>query len=548
MSDLETTLLDLSRRLRAIEIRLGMKVGPEVGAPPVASVPHRPSPGPAPVGPRPSAPRSSGGLLGAVAVLCFILAAVFMVRVALDSGWLTPLRQFGLTVIFGAALISGGFVARERDHDYSGYLAAAGVVVLYLAAYGGYLFFHVIDAPSALIFVGLIGALSLYLRQTFASDLFAVTAAVGVYAGPFFVGKMGEDRESVALYNLVWSTVFCIAGWIIQSRPLLLVSAYCAFGAIGLMSLARYHQDSLVVLLIVQTLQFLIFAGSTAYYSIRHRAYLTARESISFLPVLIFFYATEYSMLERYAPSAAPWVALAFSGVLLALYFYAKDRLNEASLPSGGLVLGFSAIVGFHALYLELFGPELKILLAIVLLAGAAWRRGIAKKDTRLNGVVLIVALLVVANELVHLAWRLQRMLSWADLAAAWLVAAILIFFHLRSPAALKQKNESSKLVLGLAHSFVILSVYQLVREYGSLAVSASWGIYSLAVLGLAYRLRDPLFARSSAIVLTLAAGKVLLYDVSTSAATVRILCLILTGALLYLAGMLFRRIAEFDR
>lgn len=50
--------------------------------------------------------------------------------------------------------------------------------------------------------------------------------------------------------------------------------------------------------------------------------------------------------------------------------------------------------------------------------------------------------------------------------------------------------------------------------------------------------------ARSALIVLSFAAGKVLLYDASSTPTVVRILCLLMTGVVLYGSGFLIRKIA----
>ncbi len=78
--------------------------------------------------------------------------------------------------------------------------------------------------------------------------------------------------------------------------------------------------------------------------------------------------------------------------------------------------------------------------------------------------------------------------------------------------------------------------------------MSASWLIYAVAVMVLAFARRDEVMAKSALIVLALAAGKALLYDAAAAPTVVRILCLLLTGVVLYGCGLLMRRIGSWSK
>lgn len=52
--------------------------------------------------------------------------------------------------------------------------------------------------------------------------------------------------------------------------------------------------------------------------------------------------------------------------------------------------------------------------------------------------------------------------------------------------------------------------------------------------------------AQSSMLILVLAAGKALLYDASYAPTNIRIVCLLITGIVLYGAGYMMRRISAW--
>jgi hypothetical protein len=100
--------------------------------------------------------------------------------------------------------------------------------------------------------------------------------------------------------------------------------------------------------------------------------------------------------------------------------------------------------------------------------------------------------------------------------------------------------------LLGAAHLMVILACYRIADPHGSLAVSSSWLIYAIAIISFAFMRKDKIMANSALLVLFFAAGKALLYDAASAPTTIRILCLLITGIVLYGCGFLFRKIAKW--
>jgi len=74
------------------------------------------------------------------------------------------------------------------------------------------------------------------------------------------------------------------------------------------------------------------------------------------------------------------------------------------------------------------------------------------------------------------------------------------------------------------------------------LLVSISWGILALACLMIALRFKDKLLGKSSLLIFAFSAGKVLMYDLSSSAPLIRIGSLLVVGLSLYLGGWLYKK------
>jgi hypothetical protein len=79
----------------------------------------------------------------------------------------------------------------------------------------------------------------------------------------------------------------------------------------------------------------------------------------------------------------------------------------------------------------------------------------------------------------------------------------------------------------------------------GRFMVSLIWGVLALGCLIIALRSSDKLLGKSSLLIFSAAAGKVLLYDLSGAAPLLRIASLLILGITLYAGGWLYRKVDE---
>jgi hypothetical protein len=222
------------------------------------------------------------------------------------------------------------------------------------------------------------------------------------------------------------------------------------------------------------------------------------------------------------------------------MYVSVKAAFRE-SQNSQSLILALATIVLFHAGYLELMPAEARPFLFSLILLAAAFRPGGILPGER-SGTLLVPALALVAimmTEYVSILGRLWTENAPPQAAAIAAIASIWAALVLR-----KQEREIfyDQVLLGAAHLLVLLAFYRLTVNVSSLAVSASWLLYGAGVILFAFTRRDEFMAKSALFVLAFAAGKALLVDAASAPTVVRILCLLLTGAVLYGCGFLMRK------
>jgi uncharacterized membrane protein len=171
LNDLEGRIAAAEARLARFEAFLSQKAPQATSAarpqPSVAALASRASVRTPPAAQQRTESQLIGNVLGWGGAIALLLAASYLIRLAIDSGWLTPLRQIACAAIFGLMLIGSGFALRRNDRDYAGLLPAAGIAVLFLTIYGGHLYHHLIGVQEAGVAIIIVCGASLWLCRAF---------------------------------------------------------------------------------------------------------------------------------------------------------------------------------------------------------------------------------------------------------------------------------------------------------------------------------------------------------------------------------------------
>lgn len=507
------------------------------------------APAPAPTGPtsilQEKISSNPMNILGVVGIICFIMAAAFIVKLAIESGWLTPARQMGLSALFGIALIGAGLPVLRLDRLYASLLPAAGIIVLYLTAFGTHNYHKLVGFEVAICLTTAVSIMTIFIYNQVKQEAFPILACAGSYLSPIVFSLNIGFSEFTFHYLLLCSVVFSGLSIHFQTRSLTLVSSYLAIGTTALVGLVQKNDPLTATALAIQ---FLILAVAVVLYTRENRKPLTLQESQHFFPLLIFFYAVEYYFLSRIIGDAAPWVSLGFALFLVVLYISARKMAKDTKLESGPVVLSFASLVFFHSFYLQILSDDFKPILMNVLILTAALlpqRLNLNKKPEKNFLLPLVLAGIVVVVEYFRIVGAL---VTGPDLRAQLfsiitLLSILLLYFSNRT---IRSNEQYGSMVLIVAHAMAIVSLYRLSYDYGSLAVSLSWVIYAALTISMGFMKKDPILVKSSLVALIFAAAKALLYDVSQAATLVRIFCLLLTGAALYGCGLLLKKIADW--
>ncbi len=541
--EIEQRIAAIEARLSGIEAHLLRQApqAPTAARPQLSETSRAARPGVSPALPAQPLKESKliGNILGWGGAIALLLAASYLIRLAIDSGWLTPIRQTAFAAVFGMVLIASGFVLRKNDRDYAGLLPAAGVAVLFLTIYGGHLYHHLLGAQEAGAAVIIVCAASLWLCRAFESDLFALFAVAGSYFAPFLLRDAAGSLTDVAIYYSAWGVVFSVFSIWHGRRLIYLLALYLALIGFDMLWRGRGGGQWLSVLAF-QTAQFAIFGIATAVFSVRHSSPLDQRDALAHLPPLLLFYFLQYSLLVQHLPELAPWIAVGSLAALAAIYGIARYALQEP-LPGGEFLLWcYTALVLFHAGYIEsvphAWAPWVAfILVPLAAIASIREEDGFGSRWPIWIAIGIIFAvnyLRILFNTDIH-AVPAKQLLPVAN--------ALLLYLGYWFCRQKDLLGGAIMLLLSLGHICAMAAALRLLPV--PIIESVAWVVLAIGCLGLSLYMKDRLLGQSSLAVFGATAVKVLLVDLSGASTIARIIGLVVIGVTFYVGGMLYQRL-----
>jgi uncharacterized membrane protein len=484
-----------------------------------------------------------GSLLGWGGATALVLAASYLIRLAVENGWLTPTRQVAIAALAAFGLIAAGLLLRRHDRSYAAYLPAGGIVILFMTIYGAHLYYPLIGVTTAIAMIIGTCLLSLWHCRLFDSQLYAFFAVLGSYSAPFMFPPLRNSTLDLAIYFSAWSALFSAYAVIVHRRTVLLLALYLALVGFDLIWRMNASEEWLAALAF-QFVQLLIFAAGTAACSMRWREAMPQAEAIWYLPALLIFYILQYSLLQQHIPAWAPWIAFGSALVPAAAYLAARLVLRRP-LPAGELlVTAYVALVLFHAGYLESVPAAWGPWVALVVLPAAFFYGRISAGSRQSQWPVYLVSLLIfllncfrILTDTATAAVPGRELLYWlypASIYLAWYLAG--------------RVQVLASLRLALLYAGHIGTMAAAMHAFDDrLLVSLAWAVLAIVCLLLALRLKDRLLGQSSLLIFAASAGKLLLYDLAGSAPLVRIASLVVLGISFYLGGWLYRRLEFSD-
>ena len=267
---------------------------------------------------------STNNLFLPIAILGFLLVSFFTIRFALDTGWLTPIKQIFISALLSILFIGAGFFYKDLYNEYIRYLPGLGIIILFLVAYASTNYYHFFPKNAALLFIGTVGISCLMMYQEFKHAIYLIIGAAGAYIIPLYVANE-SNLTLTNSYFLFISAVFAGMAYWLNLRPIYLL---CAYLALPISSIAEYHGTVIPKIVFIMA-HFIIFSGGMFVHSVRYKQQFSKQELIAFAPIVLLFYVIEYYNFEQIQSYVGPVFILAATSYLGAMYMKMKKMEQE---------------------------------------------------------------------------------------------------------------------------------------------------------------------------------------------------------------------------
>ena len=505
--------------------------------------------------------------LGWVAVVSLIFAAAFFLKYAIENEWIGPLGRVSVGAVAGMALVVAGWNRHRRGwRVFSQMLTAAGVIVLYLATYSAFGFYHLLPRHLAAIFLAIVVLESAMVAVRYDSLAIALTAVLGGLATPLLMRSEHDLYAALFTYLAVLNLGVLL---------LLLPRAWPAIGTVAVLGTqalfwswyaGNYHPEKLDWALGFQAVLFVLFlADSLGTYTLRWRR-AGWEDSGRVILVAAFWFLAVYVLLKE---DYGQWMGSAAVG--MAVLYAALARLMLACRPSepGPLFTSLAVAVGFVALAFPIQADANWVAFGWMAEAAVLWWFGLRVRAGALRGLAGVLASFAVIrlvgfdipdygrepfvpvfNQFALPAIGVAACLLAAVAAARWF---------------LKRLGDAERVLVAMAGLAGILLLWLVLtvdcygffdaqgrvyaadraqwRWLGQMSVSVLWAVYATAALAAGFRLRLARLRWTALGLYVITVIKVFLVDMAGSGQIYRIVAFFVLAVFLGLAAWAYQRI-----
>jgi uncharacterized membrane protein len=508
--------------------------------------------------------------LGWAAMLLLLFAAAFFLKYAFENRWIGELGRVAIGILAGAALCLAGLRYRWRGwRIFSQMLTAGGVVLLYLATYAAFGYYHLIPQGRAVVFLVVLVAESAALAALYEAPAIALTALIGGLLVPLLMRTEVDQYRSLFTYLLILNAGMAGLAFFRRWRlvgTVALVGTQLLFWAwFG----EHYHPEKRFAALGFQVALFGLYlaygAGATLVRSSR-------RASLEDLVRLVlnasFFALAGYVMLDDdYHIWLGP-LSLCMATVYAALGWFALSRRPEDARQ---VLVMLATAMAFVAAAIPLEAHAAWIPVGWAVQGAALWLFSLRIRSRELRAMAAAFLLLAVGR-LVLLDTPYADRQPFVPILNQYALPALLVTACVLSVAAATRKFLSDPRpedraaamvsgIVGVGLGWLILSVETYtyfsaqmglpdadvahLERSAQTALSVVWAAYAAVLLALGFRLRSLALRWAALVVFAVTLGKVFLIDMAELPGLYRVLAFFILALMMGAAAWGYQKFQQ---
>lgn len=502
---------------------------------------------------------------GWVAAILFLFSATFFLRYAYQNNWIGPVGRVAIGEMFGAGLVIAGWRYLLKGWQrFSSMLISTGIVVIYLATYSAFGFYHLLPQQHAGIF------LAILVLESMIAAVFCRSAAIGmvsVIGGLLTPVLMQADHDTytsfftyLAVLNLGVVMALCLQRW----------RAVGSVAFLGTQLLfwmwydGNYHPEKLAWALGFQMTLFALYFAQILVVSRSHKRPADYEELGRFVVNgILAFVAFRVLTLESWSH----WIGTA--ALVTATLYAAAGRLMLAWRPNDHrlLLTSLAVSVGFIAWAIPVQADTHWIALGWAMMGTALWLFGLRVSSRVLRLMAAVLACLAVGRVLIFdLPFYVRDPFFPVFNRVAFptlTVAGLLLAAVWKTDRYLPRLSKFERFAIGLAgvsgttllwlslslecHGFVVSRSMlggdlDLWRWRAHLALTVFWTLFAIALMSLGFTLKRSRLRWLAMVLFGITVLKLFVVDMANVQQIYRIVAFFILAVVLGLVARTYQR------
>lgn len=507
--------------------------------------------------------------LGWAAVVLLLFATAFFLKYAFENDWVGPLGRVSIGIIAGATLCAGGWHAHRRGYRvFSQMLTAAGIVLLYLANFAAFYYYHLMPRERAALFLVVLVGEAAALALVYDAMAIALMAVVGGLLTPVLLRTDHDQYQSLFAYLIVLNLGVVALALFRSWRAVATVALAGTQALFWAWWAEHYHPEKLVPALLFQAALFTLFLVQNVFaHVVRKRNADIEALARTVLNAFLFALAGYVLLREDYRI----WLGTAAVGLAIVYTALGWVVLRRRPGDTWQQLVVVATALGFVATVFPLQANAAWIALGWAVEGAALSWFGLRIRSDRLRGLGAALLVLGAGRLLLVDTLSLYRTEPFVPIfnkyaLPALAVAACLLFAAAASRHFLKRPRDIDRVarviaaLAGVLLVWLILSIetYQTFTttlmlsgdadRFARTSLSVLWPIYAAVLLAVGFKLDSAALRWTGLALFALTLGKVVLVDMSELPGFYRVAAFFVLSVIMGAAAWGYQKIERLRR